>query len=352
MSVAPVALYSLWFDGRSPRAHEIELRIDADELWLRTADGQTERRYPLRAVRWPERRSHGQRQTDLPDGSLIQHADAGEWDAWWREQGLGEGLVVGWMQSWRATLVAMAGTVVFLAAAWVWGVPWLSTTLAHMVPQTLEERIGQASLQQLEALFLKPSELPRQQQDDLRQRFEAVVNANYPAGEAPVWKLSFHKSDILGANAFALPGGAIVMTDELVEMLEDEPDAIVGVLAHELGHVLHRDGVDMLVRSSLVSALIGVVLGDASTFLATVPATLATQSYSRDAERRADAYAAQALHQAGLSPSVMALFFERILEAEGGDPTDGESQTLPISIASHPDHAERIRFFREWAPRP
>jgi Zn-dependent protease with chaperone function len=256
------------------------------------------------------------------------------------------------MQSWRATLVAMAGTVAFLAAAWVWGVPWLSTTLAHLVPQALEERIGRTSLEQLDALFLKPSELPQAQQDELRRRFETVVKASHPAGDAPAWSLYFHKSDILGANAFALPGGAIVMTDELVEMLEDEPDAIVGVLAHELGHVLHRDGVDMLVRSSLVGALIGVVLGDASTLMATLPATLATQSYSRDAERRADAYAAQVLHRAGLSPSVMALFFERILEAEGGEVEEGEADSLPISIASPPGHAERIRYFREWAPGP
>ena len=103
-----------------------------------------------------------------------------------------------------------------------------------------------------------------------------------------------------------------------------------------------------MVRAGLVSALVGVVLGDASGFLATVPATLATQAYSRDAERAADAHAAQMLHQAGISPAVMAVFFERIAgmgEAEGGAPRE---QRLPISIASHPDHGERIGFFRSW----
>lgn len=152
----------------------------------------------------------------------------------------------------------------------------------------------------------------------------------------------------------------MVMTDDLVKLLDDQPDALVGVLAHELGHVQHHHGLDLMVRASLVSALVGVVLGDASGFLATVPATLATQSYSRDAEREADAHAAQMLHASGIDPAVMAIFFERMLAEEGavqpaGDPgeSEGSGVSLPIAIASHPDHGERIRFFREWqAPGP
>ncbi|MCU0762954.1 MAG: M48 family metallopeptidase [Hydrogenophaga sp.] len=240
-------LVTRWFDGQHPRARSVRLRIEGDELLMHTGDEV--RRYPLKDVRWPERRSHGQRQTDLPDGGMVQHADAAEWDAWWLAQGLAESRVVGWMQSWRATLASMAGTVVFLAVAWVWGVPWLSQTVAHAIPQKLEAHIGDQSMAQMESLFLEPSELPESQQADLRRRFETVVQRAYPAGDAPAWQLSFHKSEMLGANAFALPGGYIVMTDELVELLNDQPDAIVGVLAHELGHVQHRDGLDMLVRA-------------------------------------------------------------------------------------------------------
>ena len=353
--VAAPVLRSRWFDGQSPRPHAVVLRVEGGELLVQ-ADEAT-RRYPLARVRWPERRTHGQRQAELPDGGLIQHADAAEWDAWAQASGLQESAVVGWMQSWRATLGALAGTVVFLGAAWLWGVPWLSQTLAHQVPDVVDAHIGQQTLQQLDRLFLKPSGLPQAQQDDLRRRFTSVVERAYPEGDAPKWQLAFHASPVLGPNAFALPGGHIVMTDELVKLLHDQPDAIVGVLAHELGHVQHRDGLDMVVRASLVSALVGVVLGDASGFIATVPAALATQSYSRDAERRADAHAARVLHAGGVPPKAMVVFFERILEKTGGgaarkDDQDDEEQgvSLPIAIASHPDHEERIRFFREWVP--
>ncbi|MDO9434251.1 M48 family metallopeptidase [Hydrogenophaga sp.] len=365
-------LDSRWFDGQSPKARPVTLRINGDELVVQMRDdaAQTERHYAMRKVRWPERRTHGQRQAELPDGGLIQHADATEWDAWWQASGQRDSVVVGWMQSWRATLVALVGTVVFLAASWVWGVPWLSQTVAHQIPASLDTHIGRQSLQQIDRLFLKPSVLPQQQQDDLRRRFKAVVDNAYPQGDAPAWTLAFHASSTLGANAFALPGGFMVITDDLVALLNDQPDAIVGVLAHEHGHVQNRDGLDMLVRASLVSALVGVVLGDASGFLATVPATLATQAYSRDAERRADAHAARLLHRSGISPSVMVVFFERMLEEgsepdargedksgksgkrDGGDEDGGaeRSVSLPIAIGSHPDHEERIRYFREWQP--
>lgn len=363
-------LASEWFDGRSPRPHKVWLRCEGDELVVRLqeASDACAHRHSLRDVRWPERRSHGARQAELPDGSVIQHADAGEWDAWVLHNGLSESPVVGWMQSWRGTLGAMAGTAVFLVVAWMWGVPLLSTAIAQSIPHSVEARIGEVSLKQIGRLFLKPSELPAQQQVKLRKGFEQLVQNAYPEGNAPAWQLSFHASKALGANAFALPGGYIVITDDLVNMLNDVPDATLGILAHELGHVQHRHGLDLMVRASLVSAMVGLVIGDASGFLATVPATLATQAYSRDAERQSDVQAAAMLHASGLSPAVMATFFERLKalgersetaasgkRKDGAKPEDDDGQddgsaSLPISISSHPDHAERIEFFKNWTP--
>ena len=126
-----------WFDGRSPRGRAVQLRVEGDELVLEPLDAERAeppRRYPLREVRWPERRTHGQRQTELPDGGLIQHADAGGWDAWWVAQGLRESWVVGWQQSWRATAAAVVGAVAVLLASWFWGVPVASQFVAQRLP--------------------------------------------------------------------------------------------------------------------------------------------------------------------------------------------------------------------------
>lgn len=342
-------LQTLWYDGQQPRPQQVQIQIQADQLCLQAADA-TPRLYPLQSVRWPERMQGGMRQAELPDGGLLQHADGAAWDRWAAASGLQEAPVVGWMQSWRAAGVALGGSLLMLGAFWLWGIPWVSQQLTALVPARMEAEIGRYALTQLESLFLKPSQLPAAEQQALQARFETLLQNEYQA--PPGTRLSFYSTPSLGANAFALPGGAVIVTDQLMELLREEPEAVLGVLGHELGHVIHRDGLTLLIRAGLVSGLIAVVLGDASSLMATVPATLASQAYSREAERQADAYAAERLHQLGLPPAAMARFFELLLAEDGEDPNSSadEGFGLPIAISSHPEHRERIRFFKQWRP--
>ena len=336
-------LYSRWHDGRSAKARAVLVWVQGSDLVLQDLDTGELHRHALNRIRWPERTAHGQRQAELPDGGMLQHADAAQWDAWWQASGQRDAAVVRWQQSWRATGWAVLGSVLFLAMAWVWGVPWLSHGVVQLIPARLEARLGEVAMAQMQELFLKPSQVPVQQQAEIRQRFDDVVAQARQGQETAPYTIQFHHAPALGANAFALPGGQVVLTDDLLAMLADQPDAIQGILAHELGHVQHRDGLHMLVRASLIGAVVGVVFGDAGGFIATVPVVLVQQSYSRDTERRADAFAAQTLADAGLSPAVMAVFFERL-----GAQSDAAQSRLPIAIASHPDSAERIAFFKNF----
>lgn len=369
-------LKSTWFDGRRPKGQAVWLEMDGPDLRITGEDGR-EWRVESRQIHWAERTRHGQRQTYLPDGSTIIHAQGAEWDRWRVASGHVDSGVVRMMQSWRGAMLAMVGTVAFLLAAWQWGVPVASKAMARWVPASVEETIGRYALNQLDILFLDDTKLSTERQQALTDRFAQVVNRAYVGEQKPPsWHLGFYESEALGANAFALPGGQIVVTDALVEMLDDQPDAVMGVLAHELGHVEHRHGLDLMFRSSMLSALVGLVVGDASTFLTTIPLTLTTQGYSRDAEREADAHAAQMLHDAGISPAVMASFFERIQHErhrgrgskadaaddgpddsaaksgadDEGAQTEGDGGGLSIAISSHPGDQERIRFFRDWRP--
>ena len=176
-----------------------------------------------------------------------------------------------------------------------------------------------------------------------------------PAGAVPPWNLVFRASRI-GPNALALPGGTLVMTDELVALVDGNTDVLTAVLAHELGHLQHRHGLRMLVQVTLLGTLTSVLLGDFSTVLAGGAALVGQAHYSRNAEREADAAAVRVLRAARISPAAMVTLFDKMAEkrstsaAHNAQPPDGGTRDwLGIAFASHPPDAERVRFFQDAA---
>jgi Zn-dependent protease with chaperone function len=353
----PAVIEALYFDGRSARGRPVRLRV-AEGLLIAeaaadraaeaaahlAAEHEPTAQWPLAEVRWPERTRHGQRVLQLHGGGTLAVADAAAFDAWRRALGAREGWVVRVQQNWRATTAAVVALLLVVAAGYQWGVPAAAQALLRVVPQAVDDAVGAAALQSIQSQWLSPSALPPARQAQLRAAFAAAVAAAYPAGPRPRWELHFHAAGkALGANAFALPGGTIVITDAMVELLQGSDDTVIGVLAHELGHVQHRHGMRAVVQFALVGAATAVALGDFSTLLAGVPALVAQMGYSRDAEREADAHAAFVLRASGRSPVVMVLLFDRLAAAHGG------TGVLPFALASHPPDAQRRRLFQDAA---
>ena len=334
-----------WYDGRSARGRPVQATVEDGTLWLCDDEGQRHG-LALGRVQWPERTRHGQRVAQLQDGGALAFADAAAFDAWWRAQGLRESWVVRAQQHWRATLAALAGLLLVGAAGYVWGVPWVAAGVVAATPATVEATIGDTALEQLRAGLFQPTRTPPEVQARWRSQLEDALQQAYPEGPAP-WQLHFAGGGRLGANALALPGGHIVITDELLALLQGADDAVLGVLAHEHGHVRRRHGLHAVVRFGIVSAATSVALGDFSAIVAGVPALLAHLGYSRDAEREADADAAHVLRAAGRDPAAMVLLFERLAARSRSEGADRGG--LPIAFASHPADEERMRFFREAA---
>jgi predicted Zn-dependent protease len=140
-------------------------------------------------------------------------------------------------------------------------------------------------------------------------------------------------------NAFALPGGVLVMTDELVALAE--PGAILGVLAHELGHVHKRHATRVAVESSLLGTAVALISGDPTSVLATLPVALASLSFSRSHELEADCYALQTLARAGQSPEPLARLLEVISSKQGSGMAD--------VLSSHPSTPARAQLLRDPA---
>ncbi len=347
---APRQVSADYFDGRSARAHAVRLRLAGNELWI--GGDSVELTVAADRVRWPERTRHGPRVAQLPGGGSLHCSDADAWDAWVKAAGRNDSLVVHAQQSWRWVLASVAALALLVGALYLWGVPWLGRVAVAATPLSVDRAIGESALEALDQELLRPSTLPAEQRQRLRAAFERAVNA-LPPGSEPAHRIEF-RSGRLGPNAFALPGGTLVLTDALVTLVQGDEAVITGVLGHELGHVAQRHGLRLLVQAGAIAALSSVVLGDFSTLLAGAPVLLGQASYSRDAEREADAHAVRILKAAGLSPAVMIDFFEKVGARDGAaKPTQARRPKpgldLGIAIASHPADDERIRFFREAA---
>ncbi|WP_155831710.1 M48 family metallopeptidase [Hylemonella gracilis] len=389
---SPQALY---FDGRSARPLPVRLDVDRGDLraWCvaeesastvsREASGVEIARWPLKQVQWPERTRHGQRVILLAHGGSLQVADAAAFDAWRVALGHSDGWVVRAQLHWRGVLLALVLLLGLLLAGYRWGLPWAAVQVVRALPAQVDEALGQEALGYLDAHLLSPSSLPAQRQAELRAALDQALRA---MDAAPVpWTLHFRAgvpgSETLdppsasstdtpsveptdeggtgegkstrggiGPNALALPGGHIIVTDELVQLLDGRDDALLGVLGHEYGHVRLRHGMQSLARLTLASAAVSVVVGDFSSLLGAVPLLLAQMDYSRHAEREADAEAVRLLRANRLSPEAMVVFFERMAARQPARRTREEGG-LPIALSSHPADAERIRFFTE-AARP
>ena len=122
-----------------------------------------------------------------------------------------------------------------------------------------------------------------------RQHFDLAVLQGKAAGMDLSIKTAVLSTPI--PNAFALPGAKIYLLNGLLAKAEN-PDEIAGVLAHEFGHLKHRDATRNLIYNGGTSFLIGLLFGDVTGSGALIFASrsLVTSSYSREAEYNADTF--------------------------------------------------------------
>ena len=135
-------------------------------------------------------------------------------------------------------------------------------------------------------------------------------------------------------NAFALPGGHIYVFQGLIDRAQS-PDEVAGVLAHEIGHVAHRDGTRTVLQAAGLSFLFGMMLGDFVGGGAVVIAakTVVRSSYSRRVEASADIYSVVLMRKVGGDPRALAAILERV--------TADKDEGIKI-LADHPDTKDRI----------
>jgi Zn-dependent protease with chaperone function len=160
------------------------------------------------------------------------------------------------------------------------------------------------------------------------------------------YRLLFRGGMGVGPNAFSLPDGEVVMTDELYRMIQKD-DELEGVFGHEIAHADRRHVLQMMYEASLIPAAIALITGDASQFgqIATVlPTMLVQSSYSRGFEQQADDDSARMMKRIGADPAALGQLLLRMDKKLCGKDGCG-----PSWLGSHPASAERAARLREEA---
>lgn len=330
-----------YFDGNAIAAIDATLMLSADALELVSAQGAT--RHARHAVLVSPRVGASERFLVFPDGGQFQCPDTLLLDGLPQEVA-GEN-VVSWLEArWPVALLALVITVVVIALGYRVGLPRLAESLAPRVPIEAEHRIGVNALAWLdENGVFRPSSAAPETQVHIRERLGQLVNGRPVARHIHV---EFREMGDV-ANALALPGGTIVVTDGMIRAAESYEE-LMAVLAHEVGHVERRHALRLLIEGSAVTLAIAAVIGDAgATTVGTtlIPTILLQAGYRRELETEADAFAFDLLSKNRLSPALFADLMDRI------DPGTGATHSLSQFLSTHPGTAERVHAARQ-AARP
>ena len=336
-------------DGRTSAVHEVRLVVDPEAGFVRFEPDDEQAApepWPLGEIRLVERTAQGTRLTvEGREGARLQVGiEASDFLAL-HCPNLHRRSKAHWSSLRIALWVVLAfggllGTLFVL-------LPLVAHQAAIVLPRSLDRQLGIRSEQGMVAM--------------LRLSGKPVRRCILPSGLAALDRLAARLAAAGGlpapprvtvldspvVNAFALPGGRILLLSGIIDRAEG-PSVIAGILGHEMGHVAHHDPTEALVRNAGMGLLLGLATGDlfggSSAGIATL--MLTRSAYSREAEQAADGFALATLAAAGIESQPLARFYSRI-----GREQAKAGVLVPSLLSTHPDPGDRqARVEREGRP--
>jgi Zn-dependent protease with chaperone function len=317
----------------------VDARAEAAGTLLKITgtDGALLASVPLPDVRPTPRLGNLRRRLDFADGSSFGTADNDGIDQMLGQPGLLHRLESSWRVILLSLLLASMAAILFI----FYGAPAMAAWMARHTPPSAAHYASEQTLAAMDRIALKPSKAPA----SIQQHYRALLSKVAAGAPKPGnYRLLFRDAPGIGPNAFALPDGTVIVTDQMVPMIQKDGE-IEGVFAHEISHVVRAHGLQRIYQASLVPAAILFITGDASQighFAAILPGILLQAAYSRSFEQQADDDAARVMHKIGEDPAQLADLLERMDRTMCG----GSSTCVPSWLGSHPATAQRAARLR------
>jgi Zn-dependent protease with chaperone function len=340
-------LSGTFFPGTSSRPVPARASLTDEGLLVITDDaGAVLAGIAFAKVRVSGRLGQLHRRIILPDHGRFETPDNDGVDAFLRAAGrLRHGATIDFLErSLKWVGVAVMIAVVSTAMMILYGFPAAASFLADATPRPVMSAMSDQTLRTMDRLALAPSRLKPSEMGHARALFARMAAvARQPASH---YRLVFRAGAAVGPNAFSLPDGTVVMTDELYGLVRRD-DELEGVFGHEMAHADRRHALRMVYADSFLPAAIALITGDASQFgqIATVlPTLLIESSYSRVVEQQADDDSAVMMKRIGADPAALGALLLR-LDAR----LCGKSGCSAGWLGSHPAAEERAARLRAEA---
>ncbi len=327
----------LYFDGKTSTRYNVKLYLYILTCFVE-GDGIS-REEPVAGISVSEPFAGTSRLIKFKDGAYCEIEDSASLRKKLSAAGYRESFS-SWIQgSLRTISIAFIMLLILLAAGYRWGLPFAAEIIAYRVPQPVLSYITSSSIDSLDGKWIFPSGFSSKKQESIISDLKRI---KLPEQKEMTVKVIFRKSDILGANAFALPDGTILILDHLVEIAKSN-DELIAVYSHEAGHVAYRHSLRQVIHNSAIAAFIAVYIGDVSTIAGALTGWILESGYSRDFERIADRYAARVLTENNLSPLLLANILTKIESDFTKRNSSEKNQKFFNYISTHPSTEERVR---------
>lgn len=328
---------AFYFDGINPIKHEVNVTITRDGLKIQKLKVDTYFWWDLSEINqtndiYADKEVKLEKGDDIPeiliikDVSFIKSLKQISPDFQTKFQTSAS------RSQWLKMIVYLSiASIIIIIVFYKWLFPSLAELIARNIPVSWEVKLGQNYKEYFTAQFglCEEKELTDKIYQIKDQLVDTLHKTNYQ------YNLTILDHDMV--NAFALPGGDIIIFRGLIEKSK-RPEELAGVMAHEIQHIEQRHMTKILIKDKSLDILISSMTGDsggASTALMAAK-TLGSLAYRRSEESSADTEGLKMLVNARIDPNGLIDFFETLKKEYGNMPD------IFKYISTHPDTEDRI----------